>query len=259
MPTPFPGMDPYLESPAYWLGFHTTFLVYLRKEITALLPVGYYAEVEQHVWLEGDDNEDREAFAYPDAFVAVGGEGSAVSGTTTPTMPTCEVTFAKPTKKKETKYIKIVDASHNRLVTVVELLSPANKTAGPGRLSYLAKRDEYILTGTHLVEIDLLRDGDRLPLGRPRLQQADYYAFVSRAEQYPRVAVWAFTVRDTLPILPIPLKPEHGDLPVPLRACLDNSYSDAGYQNRIDYSLPPDTPLRKSDSVWASKLLKSQQ
>ena len=255
MPSPFPGMDPYLESPTYWRGFHSRFLVAISDILMEELPPGYYAEIEQHVWLEGDDLDERISFAYPDAYVA-GGDRSGGSSALAifATAPTSEVTFTKPSKKKTAKYLSITDAAKNRVITVIELLSPVNKTSGPGRENYLGKRNEYILSGTHLVKIDLLRDGDRLPLGRPKLPQADYYACVSRAEQYPRVAVWAFTVRDPLPVLPIPLKPEHGDVPLSLGACLDTVYGRTGYRNRIDYSSPPDPPLRAPDAAWAAKL-----
>ncbi len=257
MPSPFPGMDPYLESPAFWRGFHSRFLVAISDVLMEELPAGYYAEIEQHFWLEGDDPDERISFAHPDAYVAGGGIRGTASVMLASTAPTSEVTFAKPSKKKMAKLLSITDAAKNRVITVIELLSPANKTPGPGRDSYLAKRNEYILSGTHLVEIDLLRDGDRLPLGRPKLPQADYYALVSRAEQYPRVAVWAFTVRDPLPVLPIPLKIEDGEVPLSLKACLDTVYQRTGYKSRIDYASPPDSPLRTPDAIWAVELFKT--
>ena len=145
----------------------------------------------------------------------------------------------------------------NRVVTVVELLSPSNKSSGSDRRGYLAKREEYILSGTNLVEIDLLRDGARLPMGRSRLPLADYYVLVSRTQNFPLVDLWAFTVRDELPNIPIPLKPEHDNVPVSLRDCLDGAYEDADYETRIDYALPPDSPLRSPDAVWAARLLKT--
>lgn len=248
-------MDPYLESPAFWRGFHSRFLVAISDALMETLPTGYYAEIEQHVWLEGDDAEDRISFAYPDAYVATDGGSAGSVDLLIATDPTTEVTFAKPSKKKSAKYLAITDSAKNRVVTVIELLSPAYKAAGEGREIYLAKRNEYILSGTHVVEIDLLRDGDRLPLGRPKLPPADYYAFVSRDEQYPRVAVWAFTVRDPLPVLPIPLKPEHGDIPLSLKSCLDSVYDRTGYKKRVDYTKPPDLPLRSPDAVWVEQLI----
>ncbi len=260
MPSPFPGMDPYLEDPAFWRGFHTTFLVYLRKGLKSRLPKGYYADVEQHIWLEGEEPDERVAFAYPDAFVSTVEKPRGSRGRVallTATAATAEMTFSKSMKKKSTKYVKIVDSRDNRIVTVVELLSPSNKSAGSDRRNYLAKRDEYILSGTNLVEIDLLRDGARLPMGRSRLPHADYYALVSRAADFPRVELWAFTVRDAMPVLPIPLKPEHGDVPVSLRDCLDGAYEDADYDDRIDYAAPPHSPLRSPDAIWATKMMKA--
>ena len=260
MPSPFPGMDPHLEDPAFWKGFHTTFLVYLRKGLRARLPEGYYADVEQHIWLEGDELEDRVAFAYPCAFISTTDKPRSVRGTSAllnATAATAELTFSKPIKKKSTKYVKIIDSRDKRVVTVVELLSPSNKSSGSDRRGYLAKREEYILSGTNLVEIDLLRDGARLPMGRSRLPIADYYVLVSRTQNFPLVDLWAFTLRDELPNIPIPLKPEHDDVPDSLRDCLDDAYEDADYETRIDYALRPDSPLRSPDAARATKLLKT--
>lgn len=262
MPSPFPGMDPYLEDPAYWSGFHATFIVYIRATLTRLLPPGYYADVEQHVWLQEEDPDDRQPFAVPDGYVADKNGGPATAGggvaTLTATVPNTEVTLPKPAKRKGPKFVRVVDQKGNRVVTVVEVLSPSNKAAGDDRDSYLSKRNDYLLTGTNLVEIDLLRDGDRVPFGKPKPPPADYYALVSRADRFPKASVWAFTVRDPLPVLPIPLKPEHGEVPLDLRGCLDRAYDDAGYQNRIDYAAPPASQLRKPDAEWAAELLKAR-
>lgn len=256
MPSPFPGMDPYLEDPAYWSGFHSTFIVYLRSELKRLLPDGYYADVEQHVWVEEEPPTGRRRpFAYPDVYVADTGGTTTASLPRTATAPTNDVLMAKLSRKKAHKFLKIVDQPGNRVVTVIEVLSPANKTAGEDRDSYLLKRDEYLVTGTNLVEIDLLLDGERVPVGRPR-PQADYYALVSRANRFPRASLWAFTVRDPLPVLPVPLKPADGDIALDLRVCLDRAYDDADYGNRIDYSFPPPIGLRSNDAEWAAGFLR---
>ncbi len=248
MPSPFPGMDPYLEHPAYWSGFRSTFIVHIRSALTRALPKGYYADVEQHVWLEGDDPDERHPFAKPDGYVAEreGGDGSAVA-TIPATIASTEVTLPKPEKKGH-KFVKIVDQPGNRVVTVIEVLSPSNKESGKDRDAYLYKRNEYLHTGTSLVEIDLLFDGERVPMGKPRPPQADYYALVSRANRFPKASVWAFTVRDPLPVLPVPLKPADGEIVLALRPCLDRAYEDAGYQNRIDYAHPPAVALSTADA-----------
>jgi len=253
-------MDPYLEDPAYWSGLHTAFMVFLRGSLKRGLPKGYYADVEQHVWLQGDDPDDREPFAVPDAHLAIRPGAKPKTGgvaTLSATTPNTEVTLPKPVRKKGNKFIRIVDQPGNRVITVIELLSPSNKGAGSDREAYLSKRNDYLLTGTNLVEIDLLRDGDRIPFGRPKPTPADYYCLVSRADQFPRASVWAFTVRDPLPVLPIPLKPENGAVPLDLRPSLDHAYDDADYDDRIDYTKPPTVALRTADAEWAAELLKT--
>ncbi len=256
MPSPFPGMDPYLEDATYWSGFHTRMVVAMGAAITRMLPSGYYADVEQHVWLEADDGDETIPFAVPDAFVASGRGG--VTATLELTMPTTEsaiVSLAKPLKRKGARYLQIVDKQGSRLVTVLELLSPSNKSRGEDRESYLSKRSEYLATGTNLVEIDLLRDGERIPMGRPRPPLADFYALVSRAQEFPKASVWAISVRDPLPRIPVPLKPEHGDVILDLQPCFGRSFDDAGYETRIDYSRPPLVGLRTTDAAWAAELL----
>jgi hypothetical protein len=261
MPSPFPGMDPYLEDPTFWSGFHTRFIVAVSASITRVLPPGYYADVEQHVWLQTDEPEEREPFAVPDGYIASPGETTGAgdrrdTATLSPTEPQTEVTLPKVSKRKGHKFVQIVDQPGNRVVTVIELLSPSNKEPGDDREAYLHKRDDYLVTQTNLVEIDLLRDGDRLPFGRPKPPPADYYALVSRADRFPKASVWAFTARDLLPVLPVPLKPADSPVELDLRACLDRAYDDAGYQTRIDYSRPPQVALRKLDAEWAADLLK---
>ena len=259
MPSPFPGMDPYLEAPAFWSGFHARYVVALSAALTHVLPRGYYADVEQHVWLQGADPDEREPFAVPDNYVADrNGTDHANGGgvaTLTATAVNTEVTLPKPARRKGSKFVEIVDQPGNRVVTVIEILSPSNKDAGDDRDAFLRKRSEYLLTNTNLVEIDLLLDGERLPMGKPKPPRADYYALVSRADRFPKASVWAFTVRDPLPNLPIPLKPADGEVVLSLRGCLDRAYDDAGYQNRFDYTKPPAVALRADDAAWAAELL----
>jgi hypothetical protein len=255
MPSPFPGMDPYLEDPAYRSGFHTRYVVALSAALTRVLPAGYYADVEQHVGPEGDGPDDREPFAVPDASVARDGASRSGGTAAVATVPTTEVTLPKPAKRKGPKFVRIAGQPGNRVVRVIEVLSPSNKDAGEDRDNDLRKRDDYLLSGTNLVEIDLLRDGERVPFGRPKPPPADYYVLISRADRFPMASVWAATVRDPLPVLPVPLKPEHGEVPPALRECLDRAYDDAGYDTRIDYSAPPAVPLRKPDAEWAAELL----
>src|SRR5262249_23007813 len=109
------------------------------------------------------------------------------------------------------KYIKIVDSRSKHLVTVIELLSPANKRPGLDREAYLTKRIDYLSAGVNVVEIDLLRGGQRLPFEGDAPSICDYYALVCRARQMPTAGIWPFSVRDLLPTIPIPLLAADGD------------------------------------------------
>ena len=257
MPSPFPGMDPYLEGRSYWGGLHLTMIVALRAALTPQLPRGYFAEVDQYVWLEAEDDPERR-WVGPDVFVSrESGKKKktapvAAAGTSTPT-----VTLTLPTPKKRGKrYIGIRDAKANRVVTVVELLSPSDKSKGKDGTNYLTKREEYLAAGVNLVEIDLLRNGLRPPAGDPDPPAGDYYILVSRAADFPRVDLWAFTVRDPIPVVPVPLKAGDPELSLPVRSALDRAYDDAGYDREIDYSKPPRPLLRGADAAWAADLLK---
>ncbi|MBX9581931.1 MAG: DUF4058 family protein [Gemmataceae bacterium] len=256
MPSPFPGMDPYLEGPSHWGGLHMTLIVALRGVLTPRLPRGYFAEIHQYVWLESEDDPDRR-WVGPDVYVGEGGGRRPRASAAEVTAPSAAVTI--PTLKKPGKrYIGVTDKDDNRVVTVIELLSPSDKGKGTrkDRANYLAKREEYFGAGVNLVEIDLLRTGSRPPTGDPDPPGGDYLVLVSRADDFPEAAVWSFTVRQPLPVIPVPLKPEDDDVPLPLRPALDRAYADAGYADRIDYSKPPVPDLRPEDAEWAADLLK---
>jgi len=258
MPSPFPGMDPYLEDPDIWPDVHGSLLPLIRGQITAALPPGYVAKMDQHVWLRAEDPSERQMLGRPDVFLATRtGESGSTPATSFVAEPTEYTTLAPVKRRKGTRFIRIEDKRRNKVVTVVELLSPSNKTYGTeDRTRYLDKRTEYLGTGTNLVEIDLLRVGDRVPMGELRGVPADYYVLVSRATEFPNAAVWGFIVREPIPAIPIPLKPEHGAVNVDIRTCLDTAYDTADYGYQIDYTQPPVPALRKSDAEWAADLLK---
>ncbi len=256
MSSPFPGMDPYLESPHLWSDFHTTFLVALRKEIAQRLPARYAAHVERHVWIHEPDAEERSRRVRPDVLVTEQTESAAPSaGVSTILAP---LTVLLPALRREGQvYLKIVDVQENKVVTVVELLSPSNKHPGSERETYLTKRLDYLASGTNLVEIDLLRSGSPMPVAVDSEHSADYSVLVCRAAELPQAGKWEFSVRDPLPRIPIPLLAEDGDVGVELQTCLDRTYDEAQYHREIDYTQPPPTPLREGDVAWAEELLRT--
>ncbi|MCW5851998.1 MAG: DUF4058 family protein, partial [Anaerolineae bacterium] len=135
------------------------------------------------------------------------------------------------------------------------LRSPVNKRAGSdGRREYLAKRETVLRSAAHLVELDLLRGGDRLPTIEP-LPPADYYAFVCRRQERPRVWVYPWTLRHKLPIIPIPLADGDPDAPLDLQSVFTTVYDRAGYDYGLDYRQSPEPPLAEADLPWAQALL----
>jgi hypothetical protein len=257
MPSPFPGMDPYIEDPARWSDFHTTMNTAMRAALTRTLPRPYVARLERHIWIHQSGSDEGILLRGPDVYVvAPNGHQPPTSSRTALAAPS---TLTLPVKRKRgATFIKIVDALNQRVVTVVELLSHANKT-GDTRRAYLAKRNELRSSGVNLVEIDLLRGGKRLPLGKPRPQRSHYLILVGRADEMPVMGCWKISVRDPLPILPIPLDPSVEDVPLDLRACLDRAYEEANFAWEIDYSKPPRPPLREPDAAWARELLARRQ
>ncbi|HWG41590.1 MAG TPA: DUF4058 family protein [Gemmataceae bacterium] len=253
MPSPFPGMDPYLEDPWLWPDFHLTFVIGLRAELNRRLPVGYVALADRYVWVQEPETEERKRLGKPDVFLT--GEGEA-KGTPTSTAIVAPVEVVLPSvTEKGSPYLKIMDRKHRRLVTVIELLSPANKTPGKDRDAYLMKQYEYLATDVNLVEMDLLRKGERLSWATASTVSSAYYVLVSRAVDRPRGHVWPFSVRDPLPTIAVPLTERDGDLPVELGMCMNQVYDTAGYARELDYTQPPNPPLDEPDAVWARQLL----
>ena len=255
MPSPFPGMDPYLEEPAFWGGLHSRLIAALDGALSRLLPEGYFSDVDEHVWLQAEEPDDRRLLGRPDNFVTHrnGSGGHRPASGIAVAEPTTDAVM--PSQKRETqKYLRIVGPDGATVVTAIEVLSPSNK--GSDRAPYLAKRGEYLAARTNLVEIDLLRDGLRMPMGRPSTPGGDYYYFVSRGASYPAVQVWRFTVRNRMPNFPVPLREKDSDLAIPFQSLFDAIYDTKRYSTRIDYSLPPVPPLRSLDAEWAADLLK---
>jgi Protein of unknown function (DUF4058) len=252
MPSPFPGMDPYLEDPLVWSDFHGTFLMCIRAELNRRLPEHYIARWDRHVWIDQPEEDQPRVVGRPDVFVTDAlDRDRTVAGASIVAPAMANLPAVDP---KGHPFLKIIDGRGRRVVTVVELLSPSNKTPGRYRDAYLVKRQEYFRTGTNVVELDLLRNGLRAPV-EGKLPEADYYIVVSRASDYPKAGVWPVSVRDALPEIPVPLDPGVEVVSLPLRPCLERAYAEARFDEDLDYSQPPTPPLRDKDVAWARELL----
>jgi hypothetical protein len=148
-------------------------------------------------------------------------------------------------------FLEIRDRGNRQLVTVLELLSPSNKHPGPDREQYLAKRQQLLASSVHLVELDLLRGGPRLPM--EHLPPCDYCVMVSRYEDRPNVGLWPLGLRDKLPTIPIPLLAQERAV-LDLQSALHQVYDAAGYEDYI-YASEPHPPLQGADMEWPQRLI----
>jgi hypothetical protein len=249
MPSPFPGMDPYVEGSGFWLDFHSRFLTYWCDTLADLLPDHYEASINERLVLE-DLLEDNPKAMHPDVVITQG--DPAPAGHPAP----AGVAMLEPTAipllmldRPRQGYLEILSRPGREVVTVLELLSPSNKT-GSDRVAYLAKREALVHQEVHLVELDLLLGGRRLRMDGP-LPPGDYYAFVSRAERRPDCDVYAWTLRQSLPRLPVPLKAPDPDLWFELGAVFATAYDRGRYARKLGYQEPPRVPLRDEDRPWA--------
>ncbi|MFN3421735.1 MAG: DUF4058 family protein, partial [Armatimonadota bacterium] len=231
MPSPFPGMDPFLESSSLWSDFHGDFLYTMREALVPKVRPKYIvlAQVQVIVMQEPDE---RIGTIVPDVLVVEGesplppeleGEKVAVA-TSTPAVVRLALT-----QKREQVYLEIRERETRRLVTVIELLSPSNKRFGsPAWGDYLKKRDAIFASDVHLVELDLLRGGTRMPMGDP-LPEGDYYAIISRSYRRPYCEVYSWTLREKMPTIPIPLLRGDPDVRLDLQEVFNTVYERAGY------------------------------
>jgi Protein of unknown function (DUF4058) len=251
MLSPFPGMDPYLEAQPFWNDLQSTLIATVKGELKKRLPSGYSVWAGVYIWLHEPDAETRKG--RPDVFLSAKQKELSAGGVATLSSPATSILPA--VRREGNKYLKIRDVQSDRVITVIEILSPTKKTPGDDREAYLVKRNEYLATGTNLVEIDLLRAGPRMPLGDPTPPPANYYVLVCRASDFPKTGIWPISVRDALPDITIPLKPEDGFVLLPLQQVFAAAYEQGPYEYEVDYSKGPAVPLEEADAVWAKALL----
>ena len=237
-------MDPWLERPGSWQGLHNTLIAALRLRLGPLLRPRYYVALEERTYLA--EPEELVFVGRPDITVrGRGGDGPRTKASTKTTAVTVRVPI--PDQVRET-YLEIRDVAAGEVVTVLELLSPSNKRKGRGRRIYVHKRNIILGTMTNLVEVDLLRAGEPMPLVG-EAPSSQYRILVSRDERRPRAELYPFSVRDPIPRFRLPLKRGDAEPEIDLRAVLDEVYDSAGYDLLIDYSKAPVPPLDEADRV----------
>jgi hypothetical protein len=221
MPSPFPGMNPYLEQKDTWEDFHQSFITHARDVLAGGVGENYLVKIEVRL------------------------AGTAV-------LEAPMELYLPDTDTERQSYLEIRDRRERRVVTAVELLSPTNKTPGEHYNAYVGKRRSLLKSLTNFVEIDLRRGGARPQW--PELPACDYYVLVSRYPERPKVGLWPIGLRERLPEIPIPLTPPDPDVRLDLQALLNIVYDRAGYGKYI-YAENPEPPLLPADAQWARQFL----
>lgn len=256
MPFPFPGMNPYLEASFLWREVHSRLIVALANHLGSRLRPKYYAAIETRTYLE--DESEGVLVGVPDAIVFAGAQTRQPAPTT---MATVMIPQAQPQRVQlvglievKERYLEVRQVKTHAVIAAIELLSFKNKR-GDGRVSYLKKRQAILDSRTHLVEIDLLRAHQPMPIvGVDWL--SDYRILVSDAAQRPNADLYGFNLCDRLPTFPLPLQPEDVPLAIDLQPLLQTVYDEGNFDLRIDYGEPvPAPPLSEDDRQWIQRCL----
>lgn len=254
MPTPFPGMDPYLEG-ALWTTLHHSLATEIVRQLAPQLRPRYVAlPVERFVMELFSGVSVTTANIFPEvAVTAAQPYATAPDGSTTVTTPVRLATVMPEAVPHVT--IEIRDTHQRQLVTAIAILSPTNKR-GDGRREYLTKRQRLLHSATHLMEIDLLHVGERVPMQQP-LPEAPYFVLLSRAEERPLLDVWPIALAEPLPTVPVPLLPGDPDVRLDLQAAFRAAYDLVGYDLLVDYTQPTEVTLSAHEVLWLEKHLQT--
>jgi hypothetical protein len=257
MPTPFPGMDPYLERSGLWNQVHHDLISDIRRYLLPLLRPDYIITIEQRTYLSLMP-PNQQLIGIPDVLAIL---------PKTPANPTNAVVIAPPKPEPMLiqlpageeiieQYLEIREVENQEVVTVIEVLSPVNKVNPKGRHEYLTKRLKILSSWTNLVEIDLLRAGKPLPMHLPHPKSSHYRIITSRYHQRPHALAYLFNVREIIPDISIPLLPDEPEPLLPLNQILHTMYDESGYDLQIDYHQPPPPPQFDDETTtWLQNII----
>ena len=256
MPSPFLGMNPYLEHPDRWPTVHNRLIVGLADTLTPRLLPKYQVDIDKRVYEVTGVNTV--LIGRPDVTVQqsriprqIAEEPSSIKLAKAPV----KVTLPMLEEVRE-PYLEVRDAQTQAVVTVIEILSPSNKR-GDGRQRYLEKRTKILASQTHLIEIDLLTQGEPLPLTQGSVD-SHYRILVSRSPSRPAADLYPFDLPEPIPTFPLPLAPEDPEITLDLQSLLRQVYERSGYDYFIDYQQNVPLQLPESDMAWIDARLREQ-
>lgn len=257
MPSPFPGMDPYIEDQDLWRDFHANLASEIQRQVAPQIRPRYFVRLTPRRTYDTVEL-DKPRSAYPDAAIIRDRE---TRETTTAFASVIEAPFENRIEfeiEAEEFSLEIRD-ENSELVTAIEILSRSNKRRGhEAQTTYLEKRRGLLRQNVHLLEIDLLRGGERVPVLDP-LPNAPYYIHLSRVNRRPDIGVWAIQLQDKLPTLPIPLRKPDADARFDLQRAVETIYDLSMYGESINYrQAPPPPALSEQDAQWLDQFLREK-
>jgi hypothetical protein len=251
MPSPLPGMNPFLEVPELWSEFHSRMIVAIADALDESLSRDYRVAVEKRVYL--DQGDETVLIGIPDVSVLSAPNIPPVAPTAVLAAP---ITVEVPLEEEvQERFLEIREVATGRVVTVIELLSPKNKRSKVGREAYLKKRRQIMMSQTHWVEIDLLRGGDALPM--TGAIESDYRVLVSASECRPKAQLYAFNLQQVIPTIAVPLNGT-ATVSLDLQPLLHRVYDKARFElarcsadtARVDYQQSLSPKLSDQDTAW---------
>ena len=252
MPSLFPGMDPYLERSDLWPQVHNRLIIAIADALTPQIAPRYRASIEERIYTT---DESTESIGVADVAAVQGQDTAETQASTATLSKPLAVEVPMPRQVKE-RFLTIRATENNEVITVIEILSPANKRSGEGRDTYKAKRQQILGSKTNFIEIDLLRSGESMPVYGPLT--SPYRILVSRGADRPKAELYPFALPEPLPTFPVPLRPSESEPAVMLQQLLNDVYDRARFDLAIDYSTPLKPKLTSPDAEWVMELLADQ-
>ncbi len=258
MPSPFPGMNPYLEQKEIWQDFHDRYVPAIGDALAAQVSPHFIVKIEEHRFIHEPSAEKRRQIGRADVSLRPASpskRGEFGAGSMLAEAP-CQLVLSTDFEVERYEFIEIYDRKNRELVAALEVLSPANKDPGGDRQQYLVKRQGILRSTAHFIEIDLLRGGPKMPTEGSG--ECDYSVLISVYEGRPQAGYWPIMLRDRLPIIPIPLREPLNDVRLDLQEILHTVYDRAYYKDHI-YQGTPEPPLSAEDATWAESLLATSE
>lgn len=266
MPSPFPGMDPFLERPEIWPDFHDRLITYICEALQPVLRPRYVALTQDRLFVVESQRPirpDISVFESRPHHHSSGSNATSILEALAADPATSMIDFESDAIRQP--YIEIIEpTSGNQVITAIEVLSPDNKTPGPGQRSYEQKQSELLASGVNLVEIDLLSTGKRTIPGLPDLGNIPdavakdlhrrYLVMVSRMQ--PRFCeLYGIELSQRLPRVAVPLKPSDQDVTLDLQSVFHRCYDSGPYPQLLYYDQPAPAPLSDAETALVAQAL----